>query len=262
MGFATNNLLPGRLGELWRAHMLGQKRNVRRTFALASVFVERVFDGLVLIGMMVLLSFVVPLPGWGRQIELLAAAIFLGATVGLVLLVWQPVRMQRLLALPLRFAPARASGWITGAMGAFVDGLAVLRSPAVLLPAIVLSVGVWSLEGASYLALSRGVDLHLPPGTRLGAIGLALVTINFGVMVPTSPGGVGAFEYFGTLALGVFGAAAGAALALLLVAHAVQYALVTGLGLLFFAREHVSPSDIGRSKPVAIDAPPTVEPAA
>src|SRR5262249_43752330 len=106
MGFATNNLLPGRLGELWRAPTLGQKKNVRRTFALASVFVERVFDGLVLIGTMVLLSFVVPLPGWGRQIELLAAAVFLGATVCIVLLVWQPARSQRLLALPLRFAPA------------------------------------------------------------------------------------------------------------------------------------------------------------
>lgn len=49
MGFATNNLLPGRLGELWRAYLLGRKQNVRKTFALASVFVERVFDGLVLV---------------------------------------------------------------------------------------------------------------------------------------------------------------------------------------------------------------------
>jgi hypothetical protein len=28
------------------------------------------------------------------------------------------------------------------------------------------------------------------------------------------------------------------------VSHAVQYALVTGLGLLFFAREHLSPRDL------------------
>ena len=37
MGFATNNLLPGRLGEFWRAFLLGRKRSVRKTFALASV---------------------------------------------------------------------------------------------------------------------------------------------------------------------------------------------------------------------------------
>src|SRR5262249_30355798 len=30
MGFATNNLLPGRLGEFWRAYLLGRKRSVRK----------------------------------------------------------------------------------------------------------------------------------------------------------------------------------------------------------------------------------------
>jgi uncharacterized membrane protein YbhN (UPF0104 family) len=201
--------------------------------------------------MMVLLSRVVPLPGWGQQIELMAAAVFLVATVVVALLVWQPARAQRLLSVPLRFAPGRASGWIADALAAFLEGLEVLKNPAVLVCAIVLSIGIWTLEGASYLVLSHGIDLQLAPGTQVGAIGLALVTINFGIMVPSSPGYVGALEYFGTLALGVFGANAGAALALILVAHAIQYGLITGLGLIFFAREHISPSQIGRSRAIA-----------
>ena len=90
MGFATNNLLPGRLGELWRAYLLGRKRNVRKTLALASVVVERVFDGLTLIALLALLSTVVELPGWGRQVELFAALIFVSATAGVVVLLRQP----------------------------------------------------------------------------------------------------------------------------------------------------------------------------
>ena len=35
-----------------------------------------------------------------------------------------------------------------------------------------------------------------------------------------------------------------AALALVVVSHAVQYVLVTGLGLLFFAREQLFPRDL------------------
>jgi len=73
MGFATNNLLPGRLGEFWRAYLLGRKRNVRKTFALASVVVERVFDGLTLIALLGIVSTNIQLPGWSRQIELFAA---------------------------------------------------------------------------------------------------------------------------------------------------------------------------------------------
>src|SRR5207253_9992753 len=79
MGFATNNLLPGRLGEFWRAYLLGRKRNVRKSFALASVVVERVFDGLTLIALLAVVSVVIQLPRWSRQIELLAAAACLGA---------------------------------------------------------------------------------------------------------------------------------------------------------------------------------------
>ena len=84
MGFATNNLLPGRLGEFWRAYLLGRKRNVRKTFALASVVVERVFDGLVLIALLALVSTSIELPGWGRDVELISAIVFLGATLAVV----------------------------------------------------------------------------------------------------------------------------------------------------------------------------------
>jgi uncharacterized membrane protein YbhN (UPF0104 family) len=63
-------------------------------------------------------------------------------------------------------------------------------------------------------------------------------------MVPSAPGYVGTQEFFGKAALGVFGVSAESALALVIVAHAVQFAVVTGLGLLFFAREHLSPRSL------------------
>lgn len=244
MGFATNNLLPGRLGEFWRAYLLGRARNVRKTFALASVFVERIFDGLVLVALLGIVSMQVPLPGWGAQIGLLASALFLGATAALGLLLWQPARARGLLRLLLRPLPRRAGGWVDEAFDAFLGGLEALRHPSVLLVSAGLSIGVWLLEGASYVLLSRGLDLRLPAGLELPAMGLTLVTINLGIMVPSAPGYVGAQEFFGTSALAVVGADPESALALVLVSHAVQYALVTGLGLLFFAREHLSPRDL------------------
>jgi uncharacterized protein (TIRG00374 family) len=244
MGFATNNLLPGRLGEFWRAYLLGRKRNVRKTFALASVFVERVFDGLTLIALLMLVSMNISLPGWSREIELFAALIFASATAGVFAVLWRPLMIQsmlRRLATPL---PEHWSTWIDERLMAFVDGLSPLRHPRVLLSAAVLSIAVWLLEGSSYLFLSQGVDLGLAPALVLPGIGLALVTINLGIMVPSGPGYVGTQEFFGTSALSVVGANPQAALALVVVSHAVQYVLVTGLGLLFFAREQLFPRDV------------------
>jgi uncharacterized protein (TIRG00374 family) len=243
-GFAANNVLPGRLGEFWRAYLLGRKRNVSKTFALASVVVERVFDGLTLIALLALVSVAIQLPGWGLQVELVAALVFFGATVGLVILLWKPGLVQ----VPLRKIIERMHSGLATAIEArfeaFVDGLAPLRQPPVLLLATALSLGVWLFEGGSYLLLSRGLNLGLPGNIELPAIGLALVTINLGIMVPSGPGYVGTQEFFGTAALGVVGANPQAALALVVVSHAVQYVLVTGMGLFFFAHEHLSPRDL------------------
>jgi uncharacterized protein (TIRG00374 family) len=244
MGFATNNLLPGRLGEFWRAYLLGRKRHVRKTFTLASVVVERVFDGLTLIALLALVSVTIQLPGWGRQVELLAAAVFLGATVAVAILLWWPTVVAKPIRLALKPLPRAAAAAVEERFDAFVDGLAPLRRGRVLALAAALSLGVWLLEGGSYLFLSRGLDLNLPGNLELSALGLTLVTINLGIMVPSGPGYVGTQEFFGTAALGVVGANPQAALALVVVSHAVQYVLVTGLGLVFFAREHLSPQDL------------------
>jgi glycosyltransferase 2 family protein len=244
MGFATNNLLPGRLGEFWRAYLLGRKRNVRKTFALASVVVERVFDGLTLIALLALVSMSIQLPGWGRQVEIISAIVFLGATLGLVLLLWKPAIVQVPLRRVLQPFPGGMSAWVEERFDTFIDGMAPLRHVRVLALALSLSIGVWLVEGGSYLLLSRGLNLSLPSHLELPALGLALVTVNLGIMVPSGPGYVGTQEFFGTAALGVVGANPQAALALIVISHAVQYALITGLGLVFFAREQLSPRDL------------------
>jgi uncharacterized membrane protein YbhN (UPF0104 family) len=184
------------------------------------------------------------LPGWSREIELFAGLIFLGATAAVFIILWRPQLVQRLLSVATRPLRPAWSTWAAERMEAFIAGLAPLRRPPVLLLAALLSVGVWLLEGSSYLLISRGVNLGLPPNVELPGIGLALVTINLGIMVPSGPGYLGTQEFFGTAALQVVGANPQAALALVVVSHAVQYVLVTGLGLVFFAREQLFPRDV------------------
>ena len=57
IGYAANNLLPMRLGELVRSYYLARQENFSASSALGSVAVERVFDGLTLI---VLVAITVP----------------------------------------------------------------------------------------------------------------------------------------------------------------------------------------------------------
>lgn len=255
-GFATNNLLPARLGEFTRAYLLQRHVGVRKTFLLASIFLERVFDGLALVALLSVLSLVIDLPGWSREVELLAAGVFLGVAAGVVLLLAQRDLAERLVRFLLRPLPARLSDWTTNAFRAFLLGLATMRRPGVLLRTAGLSVAVWSLEWGSYYILAGAFPLGLDDITRATACALLLVLVNLGIMLPSSPGYVGTFQFFAVAALAVFGVERESALALAIVAHLSQYLLVTLIGVAYFGREHVSLRSLSADATREADAEP------
>jgi hypothetical protein len=54
MGFMFNNVLPARAGEFIRAYMTGSRKGVSKSSTFATVMIERVFDGLVMIAYFVI----------------------------------------------------------------------------------------------------------------------------------------------------------------------------------------------------------------
>ena len=62
IGFMANNILPFRMGEVMRSLSVSRLANVRFTAAFSSVAVERVFDGLTVVGLLVVSLFAAGLP--------------------------------------------------------------------------------------------------------------------------------------------------------------------------------------------------------
>jgi uncharacterized protein (TIRG00374 family) len=244
VGFATNNLLPARLGELARAYLLRRQTGLRKTFVLASIFLERIFDGLALVAVLLVLSALVELPGWGREVELVATALFVGVALGVTLLLYRHDLVGRLVELVARPFPARIGSFALGAFGAFVSGLAAMRRPDVVVSSSVLSVAVWAIEWAAYVVVASAFSLGLSTVQLAAACAFLLVVVNLGIMLPAAPGYVGTFQFFAVSALAVWGVPREPALAVAIVSHLVQYVLVTAIGLVFFGREHLSLSTV------------------
>lgn len=240
VGFATNNLLPARLGELARAYLLRRRTGLRKTFVLASIFLERVFDGLALVAVIAVLSTLVELPGWGREVEAGAAILFVGVAVCVTMLLYRHELAARVVAYVARPLPGRIGTFAVGAFGAFVHGLSSMRSPGVVAGTSLLSVVVWGIEWAAYVAVASAFNLGLSPVQLAAACAFMMVVVNLGIMLPAAPGYVGTFQFFAVSALAVWGVPREQALAVAIVAHLAQYVLVTGIGLAFFGREHVS----------------------
>jgi glycosyltransferase 2 family protein len=248
-GFATNNLLPARLGELARAYLLRRRTGLRKTFVLASIFLERVFDGLALVALILLLSMLVTPPEWDREvdiaanvrlIELVATVTFVGVAVAVAVLLFRHELATQIFASVAQALPTRLNRFATGAFAAFVHGLSSMKSPGVVAGTSVLSVVVWTIEWSAYFTVASAFHLGLAPVQLAAACAFLLVVVNLGIMLPAAPGYVGTFQFFAVSALAVWGVPREQALAVAIVAHLTQYVLVTGIGLVFFGREHLS----------------------
>ena len=161
IGFTANNLLPARIGEVVRAYALGRKEAMSKSLSLATIVVERVFDGITIMGMLAVLSLVYPLPGWGQALARGGALVFGVATVGILMLLFQEKLALRILEIVLRPFPARLGKAVQRIARFFLEGLHALRSGRSLAVIILLSITVWSLVASSYVLLLLGFQPHL-----------------------------------------------------------------------------------------------------
>jgi len=189
-GFMVNCLFPARIGELARALVLGKVAGVSRRGALASVGVERVFDGLCLIGILSMLGFLFEVPPWTRRLGHITSVILV-LILGVV--VWLAFHHRSFFLVfdrALFFLPRRIRQRVTGFFERFVGGTKALRSPWLVVQTVILSMIIWGLEVVVYFTVMRGFDIDLPAWSAA----LALVITNFSIATPSAPGYVGLFE--------------------------------------------------------------------
>ncbi len=237
VGFAANNVIPARVGELWRIWGLSRHEGVNKSVGLATLVVERVFDGLTLVFLLALFSALVPSNGQADAIKYGFAALFGGVLAGLLLLVGFGEHVERLVSRAARPLPAQWQARLLAVLRRFTEGLHVFQQPRRLVGVVGYSLAAWLSEAVVYYLLMHAFGVALPARRMVGGAILVLTLINLGILLPSAPGYVGTYEYFGRLALvEVLGVPVGQAVSVVIVAHAVQYVLVTGLGLLFMVR--------------------------
>jgi len=244
IGFMANNLLPARIGELVRAYALGRKTGLSKSMGLATILLERLFDGVTLVVVLGVLAVLFPLPPREREVGYVAGGIFLAAAVVALVVLSRESLALRLLNLALRPLPRGVAGRAHGKATSFLLGLRVLHSRRDLLAVGAWSAVIWSVEALTYLVVLQSVHVDLSGRLLILAAMLMMVMVNLGALLPATPGNIGTFQVFAVLALSVFGVPTVVALAAAILAHIVQYVLVTAAGLIFLARESMGWSDV------------------
>jgi len=255
IGFMANNLLPARAGEVARAYAARQLTGVRFMTAFASIAVERVMDGLFLVGLL----FVGFLAGGFTQeatvrgvplarVATGGAVLFGGIFVIALLVVWLPDLTRRLAhrvlhaLLPERWA-VRALGLVDG----LLDGLTALRTPGRLAGVLVWSLVLWLVNAASFGLAFKAFGLSLPWGAALVLQGI----LAFGVAIPSSPGFVGVFEGATRAGLALYGVSELSSVSLAIGYHVTGFIPITVLGLWSLWRANMQLGELRRGAEAA-----------
>lgn len=244
IGYMANNLLPARLGEFVRAYIIGKKEGISKSTTLATIVVERIFDGLTLLFFLVLISLFFPLPLWIRRAGFAATVFFLSLSAFLFLLMFKKTIGVQLVEKGVGFFSSRVAPRASRLMDSFLSGLAIVNHKKDILMVFLLSVFAWSLEATTYYVVGLSFGINLPFYVPV----LTVVIVNLGIMIPSAPGYVGTFEFFCISVLAIFYIEKSVALSFAIVLHAVLFIPITIVGLICFWKEHLSLAEIDTVK--------------
>lgn len=246
IGWAFITLL-GRVGELARPVFVGRRENVSKTAAFATIVLERMFDLMSVLLILVIYLLFFPLPtaidadsAWIiPQMRLAGLVSLAGLVVAVGFLTAAQLAPRRTDALMVRMMgllPIGVGERLMPLARSFLSGFAGIRSPRLTITIAVHSLLIWLNILVTYYLLLFAFDIELP----YYAVMPLIVMVVIGVMVPT-PAAVGSFHFATQLALtNLWGVPPDASAGYAIVCHAIVFVPITIIGIVLLSREGLS----------------------
>ena len=241
IGYMGNNIFPARAGEILRTIILKQEKDVAISASLASIIVERIFDGMIMLAFVFLnlkefaqmaannnLTYrIQKIITWGSIGFIGLFFIFLLATI-----FTEKVKTFSFYLIN-KVAPKSWRERATHISQRFLAGLQSLRSPQKVISVSILSLIIWLLETVFYWCVSCAFPFRINFSSLMFING----TLNLITIIPSAPGYIGTFDAPGIALLKAIGVQAEVSAGYILVLHAALWLPITLLGAFFSARK-------------------------
>lgn len=238
-GYAINNIVPARLGELYRADRLARRTGLTRSAVLATIFVERLLDLILVVVLLAAGFFSVTRQSTALGATLAIAAMLIAFSVAILaaglwlarspLLPWLFERTASSASLAGRVL-RRVLGWV----GTFGQTLHALSTPRFAVAAAA-TLPIWAVESLAIMAILRSVGIDI----GLAGLMLTIAAGSLSTLIPSAPGFLGSYQFAYVVALGLLDI--DATVAAVAASSVVIYLIgsVTLLGLLLLAASGV-----------------------
>lgn len=245
IGYMGNNVYPARAGEVLRSVVLKRKEGVAISASLATIIVERIFDGVVMLAFVFInlgeLARLTGGAGMGagisiQQIALWGSVVFFGALLVFLLAAMFPTASEKALAwVAAKVVPTRFRARVLELGTRFLGGLESLRSPLEILMVFLTSVVIWLLETGKYWFVMHAFNFEV----SFFALMLMNGVVNLATSIPSAPGYVGTFDAPGIAVLEAYGVPTALATSYTFVLHVALWLPITLLGAYYLAREGI-----------------------
>jgi uncharacterized protein (TIRG00374 family) len=218
LAMVANSIVPMRAGDALVPFMLRRALGTRAVRLFPIVLVDRFFDFVTVAAIFVAALAAAPaVVPWGESVVF----VLVGGLMLLVFCLWFTIHKRTLWVALLDRVSNRSlgrgeDGWAAKVQD-LIGGFAVVDSLRVVAPAILLSIGVWTMTSVSYWLGSIAIF----PATSPAAAAFAASVVALSFVVPLTPAGIGVFHAAMVLALSVYGMPAEIALAVAIVVHGV-----------------------------------------
>jgi uncharacterized protein (TIRG00374 family) len=237
VGYMTSWVIPGRLGELVRPMLLSARERVPLGPCIGSIVADRMLDGMSVVALFVIGSWITPLEGEAAEYEtvirtgsLTMAALVAAVTVVMLIASSAGPRFENWL--DRRHGAIR---WVGRSTMAISSGVRALRSPRLVIELVVYSLLAWlTIAAATWAGVhAAGADVSF------GAILVIQPLLVLGVAVPT-PGGAGSYHGAMKVGLMLFGVTQVTAVSAAFLMHFLIVVPVILLGMVLLWTDGIS----------------------
>jgi len=248
IGYITNSILPLRMGEFIRGIMLGEKINISKSTALATVVVERMIDFVSLLVVIVCVGIMFPFPD---SIKEAAWAMAGGISLVLIIILYFAIADDPLGGLFGKFfdlLPRKIGNFLRDMAAKFIVGFGLLRTGKNYLIILIESAVLWLLYGFQVylilLAFNFLSEYEAIATSPMLASFVILVLSAVGLSLPSAPGGMGTFHAACMVGISLFSVPAAPAASFAVVIHAVTILFYIFIGVPFMFREGIRFGDL------------------
>jgi glycosyltransferase 2 family protein len=201
VGFLSNAVLVGKLGDVVKARALCEG-DLSMGTSLGSALLDRVVEGATLLIVVTFALITSPgLPRWTFEVVSVAGALTALAFCIIYGAINNRAQLARWEERLLSVTPESIQKRLQGQMGKLVDGFSGVQQRR-LARAVCWSLLVWIVEVLAVAAFLKAFSIGAP--LLLAAV-VVLLALNFGTLLPISPGSIGIYQVLCALSLSIWG---------------------------------------------------------